>query len=241
MNTKIFSLINKNLCQAFSLPKYQNLTIDYNTVIDNLPWSPARRRKFESSVLSSLAFTTGEFSGTVAECVDRFDRRYMNRFFTEIWKPNLDRYQFSGWEVADRVNQMAPKKVLDIGCGYNLLKDKIPNLIGIDPYNSAADYMVSLDEFVSDDKSFDVILALGSLNFGSVADISAQFNKTITLLKSGGLLILRLNPGQQWNTAPYVDIFPWSFETVSCLCRDYSVNLLKYKHDCDRIYCEISK
>ena len=49
MNTKIFNLLQKNLLSAFNLPKYANISIDEKTVVDKLPWTPARYRKFKDS------------------------------------------------------------------------------------------------------------------------------------------------------------------------------------------------
>ena len=46
MNTKIFNLIEENLKTAFALPKYHDLEITADTEVDQLPWTPARYRKF---------------------------------------------------------------------------------------------------------------------------------------------------------------------------------------------------
>ena len=48
MNTKIFALIKQNLDHAFALPKYESIRdrIGLNTVVEDLPWTPARYRKF---------------------------------------------------------------------------------------------------------------------------------------------------------------------------------------------------
>ena len=37
MNNKIFNFLTENLQKVFSLPKYSNITIDKNTIVDNLP------------------------------------------------------------------------------------------------------------------------------------------------------------------------------------------------------------
>ena len=54
MNTKIFSLLQKNLQLAFNLPKYANISIDEDTVVDKLPWTPARYSKFKDAVDAEL-------------------------------------------------------------------------------------------------------------------------------------------------------------------------------------------
>ena len=55
MNTKIFNLIKENLHLAFNLPKYQNIVIDADTLVDQLPWTPARYRKFKDAVEAELS------------------------------------------------------------------------------------------------------------------------------------------------------------------------------------------
>jgi hypothetical protein len=50
MNTKIFNLVKENLHIAFNLPKYSKILIDADTQVDQLPWTPARYRKFKDAV-----------------------------------------------------------------------------------------------------------------------------------------------------------------------------------------------
>ena len=49
MNTKIFAHLIKKIEEAFHLPKYSYLmgTIQAHTVLDQLPWTPARFAKFQ--------------------------------------------------------------------------------------------------------------------------------------------------------------------------------------------------
>ena len=56
----------------------------------------------------------------------------------------MKKYKYSGLKLIDEVNSLNPRRVLDIGCGYHEFKDKIHNLVGIDPYNDAADIHVKL-------------------------------------------------------------------------------------------------
>ena len=80
MNTKIFKLIAKNLNTAFNLPKYQTLTIDRDTVVEDLPWTPARYRKFKDTVEAELSLPC-EYSGTLEKIVTDLSERYTDRFF----------------------------------------------------------------------------------------------------------------------------------------------------------------
>jgi hypothetical protein len=236
MNTKIFKLITKNLQDAFNLPKYQNIVIDENTVVDNLPWTPARYSKFKNTVEAELSLPC-DYVGTLQEIVDDLSERYILRFFSEIWKPRTGDYEHTGWELAEEVNKLNPKNVLDVGCGYHPFKGRIQNLIGIDPYNNCADYEVDILDYKVKPGSHDVIMALGSINFNSRDEIEARFTHCVNLLAPGGKFYLRANPGIPHKTGPYVEIFPWTFETVNEFADRYNLKLLTFKRDAnDRLY-----
>ena len=95
MNTKIFNLLVKNLQQSFNLPKYANISIDENTVVDQLPWTPARYRKFKDSVEAELSLPC-DYMGTLKDITHDLSERYINRFFGEIWKPRTNDYDYTG-------------------------------------------------------------------------------------------------------------------------------------------------
>ena len=239
MNNRIFKMLMKNLEFAFVLPKYQTIldTLCKDTRIDFLPWTPARFRKFEDQIKEELQFDSVDLTGTVEEVVTKLDKKYLNRFFGEIWKPTTEIYQYSGWMLADEINKCDPKAVLDFGCGYNPFKGRIPNLIGIDPYNNCADYMVDILEFKVEPETFDHIIVFGSLNFNDRADIEVRFERLVSLLTPGGKMYFRANPGISWPNGPYVDIFPWSFEIAYELSQTYDLKLETFKKDTnDRLY-----
>jgi SAM-dependent methyltransferase len=244
MNTRIFALIMENLNEAFHLEKYNEIrgTFGKDTVINDLPWTPARQRKFTEHIADELQFEEVDLSGTVEQAISRLDTRYMNRFFGEIWKPETDKYQYSGWALVDLINNEDPKHVLDFGCGYNPFKGRINNLVGIDPYNNAADYMVDILEFKVEPESFDHIIVFGSLNFGDKNDIYSRFAKLNEYLMPGGRMYFRANPGNLWPKGPYVDIFPWTFEVAYDLAKTHGLELEKFKKDNgDRLYFEFYK
>jgi hypothetical protein len=126
MNTKIFALITKNLGTAFSLPKYSNIVIDRNTIVDQLPWTPARFRKFKDSMYAELSLESN-YVGTIESIVIDLDIQYCNRFFGEIWQPRTNDYNFTGWQLVEEINKQNPKAVLDVGCGYHPFKNRILN------------------------------------------------------------------------------------------------------------------
>ena len=242
MNTKIFALIEKNLKQAFNLPKYQKISdaIDENTVVDQLPWTPARYSKFKDAVELELSLPC-EYRGTLKEIVADLSERYTKRFFGEIWKPRTGDYDYTGWGLAEEIAAQNPKHVLDVGCGYHPFKGRIPNLVGIDPYNNCADYEVDILEYRVKHK-YDHIMALGSINFNSRDEIEQRFSHCVDLLDTGGKFYLRANPGIPHKTGPYVDIFPWTFEVVNEFADLYNLKLEAFKKDTnDRLYFVYTK
>lgn len=239
MNTRIFNLIIKNLETAFSLPKYDGVraTLTKDTRVDFLPWTPARHSKFEDAVKQELNFDNIELVGTVEEIVKELDKKYLARFFGEIWKPNTEKFSYSGWGIVEEINKHAPTAVLDFGCGYNQFKGRINNLVGIDPYNNCADYMVDILDFKVPDASYDAVMALGSLNFNSEDEISVRFKRIVDLLKTNGRIYIRANPGILHKNGPYVDIFPWTFEIAYELSQKHNLELETFKKDNnDRLY-----
>jgi len=243
MNTKIFALITKNLHQAFDLPKYQAIkaSITEHTVVDQLPWTPARYRKFQDAMSAELQLDS-DYVGTVQSVVADLSERYTHRFFSEIWKPRTNEYSHTGWQLVDEINRLEPKSVLDVGRGYHPFKGRIQNIVGIDPYNDQADYEVDILEYRVQPESHDVIIALGSINFNSRDEIEQRFAHCVSLLRSGGKFYLRANPGVTHKAGPYVDIFSWTFEVVKELEQKYNLHLDTFKRDAnERLYFVYTK
>lgn len=241
MNFKIFSHIKQKLLETWHLPRYSNIReqINERTEISRLPWTPRRREKF----INDLSVTFGvkiDLEGTLEDVVNRIDRQYLAWFFGEVWKPRTDRYHYTGWWLCDEINKTNPQRVLDVGCGYNPFKNRIQNLVGIDPFNNCADFMVDiLDYYVPD--LYDHIIALGSINFNSRSDIEQRFNRCVELLAPGGQLWMRCNPGIPHQAGPWVDIFPWNFQTARELADGSGLNLVTMKQDKDRLFLLYNK
>jgi hypothetical protein len=232
-------MILKFLELSFNLPKYQGIRDNLNkdTQIESLPWTPARLNKFKEAVEKELQLSSLDLTGTLEEIVKRLDKRYLNRFFGEIWKPTTEIYQYTGWSLVEEINKTDPKAVLDFGCGYNPFKGRIKNLIGIDPYNNCADYMVDILDFKVEPETYDHIIVFGSLNFNSKDEIDVRFERLVSLLMPGGKMYFRANPGILWPNGLYVDIFPWSFEVAYEFAQKYNLELETFKKDNnDRFY-----
>lgn len=170
----------------------------------------------------------------------------MDSYFSGKWSDSsLDVYPWSGWSLVDRVNEMNPKRVLDVGCGFNRFKGKINNLWGIDPYNEAADHKIPLEKY--DRVVVDVVLCLGSINFGDEENIDNQIKILDRLWTKKAFF--RVNPGieHSWNSDwEGVVWYPWTKEKVYSIAEEYKYNVDRFEEEHTvqghlRYYFEFSK
>ena len=112
----------------------------------------------------------------LGDLVERIDDKVLEKYFSEVWQSRTKKYKYSGLTLVDEINNLNPNAVLDVGCGFNEFKGKIHNLIGIDPYNNKADIKVKIEDYTPN-QLFDVIICLGSVNFGSTDKIFRELEK----------------------------------------------------------------
>ena len=152
---------------------------------------------------------------SIAELTNLIDYAVLEKYFSKVWQPQTKKYKYSGLSIIDEINKLNPRRVLDLGCGYNEFKGKISNLIGVDPYNSKADIQSSILDYRSKEL-FDITICLGSINFGSVDKVYDELEHAINLTAPGGLLYFRANPGKQHSApeAKWIDFFNWTTEFI---------------------------
>lgn len=172
---------------------------------------------------------------SIEEYVYYIDNQCLNAYFSKIWQPNMKKWKYSGLKLIDEVNALNPRSVLDAGCGYNEFKGKIKNLIGIDPYNDMADYKVSIMDFRSNEK-FDVIMCLGSINFGSQDKITAEIAKIVHLLEEGGTIFFRVNPGVSHDRleSRWIEFFAWNVPFIIELAEKFNLKILDIRDDANQ-------
>ena len=224
MNTRILKLIQDNLLKSFGLEKYTGLYFTPDTKIESLPWTSVKFKNFTNIVNDELKVEMCK-TGTISEVVDDLDKKYLNNYFGKVWKPTTDKFIYSGWALVDEINVQDPKAVLDVGCGYNQFKTHIKNLVGVDPYNNCADYMVDILDFEMPEQTYDHMMVLGSLNFNERVDLEIRLAHMVKLLDIGGKMYFRVNPGRSWEDGPYVDIHPWDFKLVSDFAKQFNNKL----------------
>jgi hypothetical protein len=171
----------------------------------------------------------------VESCVDFIDSKCLELYFSKIWQPDMKKWKYSGLKLVDEVNALNPRSVLDVGCGYNEFKGKIKNLTGIDPYNDRADHKISIMGFQPNQR-FDVILCLGSINFGSQDKITAEIAKTVLLLEDGGTIFFRANPGVSHDRpeSRWIEFFAWNVPFIIELAERFNLKVLDIRDDANQ-------
>jgi len=163
---------------------------------------------------------------------EAIDKKCLHRYFSNHWQADMKKWKHSGLTLIDQINDMKPRSVLDVGCGFNEFRGKVHNLIGIDPYNRQADYQLDLMEYRPLQK-FDVILALGSINFGGRNKIIAEVSKCVNLLEKGGIMFFRVNPGIQHDKpeAKWIEFYAWNVPFIIELAEMFDLKVLDIRDD----------
>lgn len=169
---------------------------------------------------------------TLEQYVGAIDNACLHKYFSKYWQNDMKKWKYSGLALIEEINSLKPRAVLDVGCGYNEFRGKIDNLTGIDPYNDKADLQVSTLEYRTDQK-FDVIMCLGSVNFGSRDKIIAEMGRCVDLLEHGGTMFFRVNPGVQHDKpeAKWIEFFGWNVPFIIELAEMFNLKVLDIKDD----------
>lgn len=169
-------------------------------------------------------------------------------YFTKYWRNGSVDASFSSPKaIMDKVNALGVKTVLDVGCGFNEYKplaDPSIEFVAIDPFNDKADIKQSLEQYyiANPMKQFDVVLVLGSVNFGSENHIEYQLGLVDKLTRSGGFQFWRLNPGlnhkhrvEEFPLVSYIDFYPWTKERVDKYISDYGYNIVEFEYEANKV------
>ena len=173
---------------------------------------------------------------TIEQYVKAIDDACLHKYFSKYWQNDMKKWKYSGVQLIDEVNALKPRAVLDVGCGYNEFKGRIDNLVGIDPYNDKADLQVSTLEYKTDQK-YDVILCLGSVNFGDRDKIIAEVGRCVNLLAENGTMFFRVNPGVQHDKpeANWIEFFAWNVPFIIELAEIYNLKILDIRDETNQL------
>ena len=169
---------------------------------------------------------------TLEQYAESIDDACLHKYFSKYWDNDMKKWKYSGVQLIDEVNSLKPRAVLDVGCGYNEFKGRIDNLVGIDPYNDKADLQISTLEYKTAEK-YDVILCLGSVNFGDRDKIVAEVGRCVNLLADNGTMFFRVNPGVQHDKpeADWIEFFGWNVPFIIELAEIYNLKILDIRDD----------
>ena len=163
------------------------------------------------------------------------------QYFKNHWQPNWDNKKYSGWALLDKFTDN--DSILDIGCGTNPLKEKLGDQVyGIDPAFEQADQVITWEDY-QPHKKFNVYLCLGSLNFGTAAEVEAQLQKLSNVTVAGDRIYWRQNcygNDHPWHEdSAKVRFFPWSRQLNKHYCDKYNFHLKDIQDDAtNRLYAE---
>lgn len=150
------------------------------------------------------------------------DQNFLNEYFRNHWRPSLDAYMYSAYDVIAKKIQ-SHEWLLDVGCGDNPFKQFLRNVTGVDPANDAADVVSTIEDFYPT-RRFDVATCLGSINFGTEEIVSGQIGKVVSCLKPRSRIYWRLNPGRKDHASEIcqgIPFFPWTFEKLQSFAERY--------------------
>jgi SAM-dependent methyltransferase len=171
----------------------------------------------------------------LVDYTNEIDIKCLHKYFAYHWDHDMKKWKHSGLALIDQIHDMKPRAVLDVGCGYNEFKGKIHNLIGVDPYNDRADHKIDILEYRSIEK-FDIILALGSINFGGRNKIIAEVSKCVNMLENGGMMFFRVNPGVQHEKpeAKWIEFYAWNVPFIIELAEMFNLKVLDIRDDSNK-------
>ena len=100
----------------------------------------------------------------------------------------------------DFLTETNPAQIVDLGCGWNIFKQYIPNVFGIGAEQpSSKSYYADQHDFVDDvfvaghQDSFESVFSICSLHFRSLQDFAKVVNEFYSMIKPGGRGFLALN------------------------------------------------
>jgi hypothetical protein len=175
------------------------------------------------------------------------DQKLVNKYFAFSWKSG------DNWTITNTANIASKigldETVLDVGCGYNPFKPLLGDrLYAFDPAIAYGNELCSLEDFNSAGNQWDVVLCMGSINFGNEDHIASQIEKVVSLTKKGGRIYWRQNPGQadhnneECKSVPFfewIEEYNYSFAArFGCQVVDFKIDYNRKNSDRIRLYAE---
>jgi hypothetical protein len=81
------------------------------------------------------------------------------------------------------INSFNCERVLDVGCGDNIFKGLIHNIIGLDQFNEKADIVFDIESISFPDSHFDGIIIHGGIQYGTWDQVLSNFDNVMKWTK----------------------------------------------------------
>lgn len=154
------------------------------------------------------------------------------------WKVGQGDWLIRGKQrIIDEVNAMDTDLVIDAGCGRNVFKGKIKNLVGFDIVDFPnVDFVSSIQDAEFENESADVVLALGSVQFGNKTDVYEDVAKLVSWVKPGGMLIFRNRtnsnsvPDYAKNRQRFNHHYWWTKDDINFLSEKHNLSIIGGPH-----------
>lgn len=148
------------------------------------------------------------------------------------WKTHSE----SSYSLIPWLQEQEADLILDIGCGTNPYKEHVNNLIGMDAANyPEADLNMAAEEVkdagIFQDNCADVVMALGSINFGDWDNVLNQLEICIDWCKPGGYIVCRarLNDHTELNLKKGFVQYGWKVEDIYTATEIFSDKVELYR------------
>ena len=133
--------------------------------------------------------------------------------------------------IINTINSLSPSLVVDIGCGENIFKGYIDNLIGIDKESLNADIQNDIFDMNFDNNSIDAIIAFGIFNFIPYYETEILIKRIYNWLKPNGLLYIKVRmcaSNLYKEKHKRMQIYPWSYQFRQYLMDNYMFKYYLY-------------
>jgi hypothetical protein len=138
-------------------------------------------------------------------------------------------YKHAGINLVEEVNALNPDLVIDAGCGKNRFKGHIQNLIGFDMQQFPfVDIPLGFDEIEFRKESADVVLALGSIQFGNREIVERHLAKVVSWVKPGGYIVMRTQSDMRFKIPNFQEThYIWTEEDVDLFSKQFNLKVTK--------------
>ena len=151
-----------------------------------------------------------------------------------------------------KLTEKNPPNIYDIGCGWNIFKKYIPNIIGLDhlfdiiPKVSGVNFFADVSAYVSDNyiathqNYFESAFSINALHFQSLTSLESIITKFISMIKSNGRGFLALNLQRLLDNSTSAELVEL-FSTTTPAKIDYEnyIRLVLSKINCQYLIVDI--